>query len=76
VALGKRVRIPPTRLGALMAERVRFLSDSGVEYEAEIAPPLWQALRAGYPMKGWPYPWREVSQTQAVGSSPQEGAET
>ena len=51
----------PEETPRLTGERVRFLSDSGQEYEAEIAPPMLQALRAGYPMKGWPYPWREVS---------------
>lgn len=44
-----------------MTTIVRFLSESGVEYEAKIDDSLLACLRAGYPMKGWPYPWREVS---------------
>jgi len=45
-----------------MTERVKFLNDSGQQYEADVDTALLQALRAGYPMKGWPYPWREVAQ--------------
>lgn len=39
---------------------VRFLSDRGTEFHADIDNTLLATLRAGYPMKGWPYPWREV----------------
>ena len=39
--------------------RVRFLSDSGWMYEADIDALTLDLLRTGYPMKGWPSPWRE-----------------
>lgn len=44
-----------------MTERVTFLNDSGVAYSADLDAAILQALRAGYPMKGWPYPWREIA---------------
>lgn len=38
---------------------VTFLSASGAEYTASLPVELLNLLRLGYPMRGWPYPWRE-----------------
>jgi hypothetical protein len=43
-----------------MTEQVRFLSDNGIIYEAQLALEMVACLRAGYPMRGWPFPWREI----------------
>ncbi len=55
-----------------MTEHVRFLTESGVEIEADMNTSVLAALRAGYPMRAWPDPWRELP-TSGVPMTGREG---